>query len=199
MGLRVTEPRAAAIVGDAVAAAAGAVATVDQVEQLPLFAVPTHGRAERVNVGAIERATAEAEGVRRGPGRPKGAENRATREWRDYLLRRGEHPLEWMMRWSMHTPESLAAELGCTKAEAFDRLAKLRTELAPYFMPKMQPVDEDGRPVPMVNLTIGGSGPGGDPALPPWLRYNGETAEISHSAEPVGEQSQAPQSHEGTE
>lgn len=175
-----TERVGQSIVGEAIAAAAGDLAKADG-DQLPLFEVPTRagdGEADALLRARIGAAVARAEGERRGPGRPKGSGNRATVELRQFLLARGRHPLEAMMRWSMHTPDSLALELGCSKLEAFDRLVGLQKELAPYFAAKVQPTDEEGRPVPMMNFVIGGRTVGaGD--RPPWEELNGTSIDVA--------------------
>jgi len=116
-------------------------------EALELFELP--GRTEDPR-GA--RAIAIEHAKR---GRPPGAVNKSTAELRRYLLARGVNPLSALMQWAMHTPESLAAELGCTKLEAFDRLRAVWEGLAPYFMPKMVPVDNQGRAVPFFAMNFG--------------------------------------------
>lgn len=122
---------------EAIARAEGEVAAMharaggDQGELPDLFPVPTTGSAEyaRMLQLAVRR--------RQGTGRPKGAQNAGTKEFRDYLLRHGVSPLEAMMRWALHTPITLAAELGCSPLEAFDRLKALWAELAPYLHQRM--------------------------------------------------------------
>lgn len=90
-------------------------------------------------------------------GRPKGAQNLATRELKDWIVRLlGGTPQERMARWAMLEPEELARRLNCTVAAAFDRQQAILRELAPYFMARMQPVDDQGRTVPLVALSIGG-------------------------------------------
>lgn len=120
-----------------------------------------------------------------GGGRPPGAQNIATRQFREYMLSRYGHPLEWLARWAMHTPESLAKELSCSTLDAFDRLRMMRTELAPYFAAKMQPVDDNGQAVPLFNLVIGGQnanlGAGG---VAPWMTDPEVAKAIEAQAEP---------------
>jgi hypothetical protein len=55
-------------------------------------------------------------------GRPPGAQNKTTREMLEFVRKLCGDPLERRFRYAMHTPETLAIELGCTKLEAFDRL-----------------------------------------------------------------------------
>lgn len=158
----------AGVVAAAVKGVAEGIAAADAAaagEQIPMFEPPTRFADDD---GAIERA-------RRQRGRPPGAANRSTKEFREWLLRRGEHPLQWMMRWASHTPESLARELGCTMLEAFDRLKALHQELAPYFAAKMVAVDDQGRPVPMMVMQFGQFGaPPSEGGKAPWLYLENE-------------------------
>ena len=196
-----TDAKARTIAGAAVAAAAGALDAEKRAaegSQLAMFDLPSR----------LEGADLAEQGVKvaraRGPGRPPGAENRSTRELREYMLARGAHPLIELMRWSLHTPETLARELDCTRLEAFDRLTAIRRELAPYFVAKMAPTDEAGNVVPIFNLSIGGVAGGLGPGLPPWaeLMSTGErqallgTAENRHSGAAEDPQSHDQQSHE---
>lgn len=117
-----------------------------------------------------QRAKLEKAHAGRGGGRPLGAQNRVTVQFRKWLLSTGEDPLESMMRWSMHTPETLAKELGCTIAEAFDRLMSLKDKLAVYLHPRMAPVNDQGQAVPMFQMVFGsGSGVVVRTDQPPWL------------------------------
>jgi len=146
-------------------------------EQLPMFAVPTRFAA------SADELQAAAERDRRGPGRPPGARNRSTRELRTYLLSRGADPLEQSVRWLMHTPESLARELNCTQLEAFDRLQTMRRDALPYLYGKVGLVDDDGKPVPMLFMQIGGSSAAPGATAAPWDYMN--------PADPPREQNQA--------
>lgn len=118
-------------------------------EQVEAFELPTRftETASDLERGPLDRA--------RKRGRPAGSENLLTQKMREYLLKRGINPLQALMAWSMHTPESLAAELGCNKLEAFRELRGMWEGLAPYFMPKMQPVDQDGKAVPLFAMQFG--------------------------------------------
>jgi hypothetical protein len=170
-------------VGAAIVAASKALNGAE--EQLPLFEPPSFG-AENPAIGVV---VARAEAERRGPGRPPGALNKSTRDLRQWLLGRGVHPLETLMRWGMHSPHSLAIELGCSKLEAFDRLKAVWAELVPYFVPKLQPTDESGQAVPFLSFVIGGAEGGAGPGVPPWAYLDAlrsETAENSHSRKPNG-------------
>lgn len=120
-------------------------------EQASMFDLP---RGEFVDAGAARDERIQ----QRGPGRPKGAQNLATRAWREFMLQRGIMPQMEMMRWSMLSPEELAARLQCTRLEALTMLKSLWEGLAPYFMPKLAPTDGAGRVVPPIAMFVGGEG-----------------------------------------
>lgn len=146
-------------------------------EQLDLLAASQRPAAERLSWDGEKLA---AEVARTGKaGRPKGAQNLATRELKQWIVHLlGGTPQEAMARWAMLQPEELAKRLGCTVAEAFDRQQKIRMELAPYFMARMQPVDDQGRPVPFVALAIGNQ-VGNANGAAPWAGwFNGQTPEM---------------------
>jgi hypothetical protein len=145
----------AAVVGDLVSGVAAGIVgarAAAEGEQLPMFEVPTR------HTGAHAEALQRALEHKRSRGRPPGAVNKSTKEFREWLLKRGVHPLQTMMQWALHSPTSLAAELGCTRLEAFDRLVALHEALAPYFASKMVPVDDEGRPVPFMMMQFGNFG-----------------------------------------
>lgn len=70
-------------------------------------------------------------------GRPRGSSNKRTAKWRDYLTSRYAHPLEVLASTISRTPAELAAELGCTRLEAFQLQQRAAAELAPYMESKM--------------------------------------------------------------
>ena len=161
------------IAGIAAAAVAGAGAALaaDQAaaaaDQLDLLAPPTRLTGDRA--AQVQRTLSDHHRAR-GGGRPPGAQNLATRQMREYLLARGVHPLENLMRWALHTPETLSTELGCTLLEAFRELKAVWAELAPYFAAKVAPTDDKGNALPLFNLQIGGSTVAvGADGMPPWL------------------------------
>ena len=82
-----------------------------------------------------------------------------------------------MARWLMLEPEEMAKRLGCKVVEAFDRQQAILKELAPYFMARMQPVDDQGRPVPFVALAIGGHVGNANGGAPWATWFNGQTPE----------------------
>lgn len=158
----------AKVMGDAVADAARALADQKRAadgEQLALMPLPTRFTGARAE--HLQRASAE----RRGVGRPAGAENKNTAQLRAFLLSRGRHPLQLLIEWSQHTPTTLAAELGCTRLEAFDRLRALWADAAPYFAAKLAPTDDAGNIVPALLLQIGGQAVGSG-GRKPW-EYDG--------------------------
>ena len=75
-----------------------------------------------------------------GKGRPKGAINRATADWRDFILSRYRSPLVVLAETYSRPVHDLAAELGCSKLEAMQLQQRAAVELAPYVHGKM-PVD----------------------------------------------------------
>lgn len=158
-------------------------------DTLDLFAIPSRHapdswQGQRVAQIEANRAD-EIERDRARGGRPKGSQNKVTQAFREYLLARGGSPLERMTRWMQHTPETLAAELGCTKLEAYDRLMKLWTELAPYLHSRLAPTDGQGQAVPLLNVVLGGGAravaPGGS-ERPPW-DYDGLDVELREAEE----------------
>ena len=84
---------------------------------------------------------AEAEIERaRGPGRPSGAVNRATRQMRDYILKNFSDPavglavtgLRSSLQSSLEAAIALAGTLGCKPIEALDLMRKCSVDLMPY-------------------------------------------------------------------
>jgi len=73
----------------------------------------------------------------RGRGRPPGSRNRSTEAWRQYLLHQYESPLVGLAEIYSRPVADLAAELGCSKAEAFRMQMVAMKELAPYMHGKM--------------------------------------------------------------
>lgn len=119
--------------------------------------------------GAVEGRRHEAirEIARRGAGRPKGAKNLATRQMLDWVRKTYGDPVERRARWLLHTPESLALVLGCTKLEAFDRLDKIAAELSRLFYAQLAPVDGQGHAVaPFFAMAFGGRVQGADGRAP---------------------------------
>lgn len=136
-------------------------------EQLGLLPPTRFDGAEAQDI----RAKLEQAHFGRGGGRPKGAENRLTAQFRKYLLAHGADPLLQLVRWGSHTPETLARELGCEKLEAFDRLERVWSACAAYLHPRLAPVNDDGQAVPMFQMTVVANAQAGIVASDqaPWL------------------------------
>lgn len=154
---------------DAVARAMGDQSAPAPVEQLDMLPTRFDPRIDPVDHGR------QIEAARRHQrGRPPGARNKTTRDAIEFIQKTIGDPMVESARWLMHTPESLARELGCDKLEAFDRLEKIRADLRPYFYAKQAPVDHDGKPIPGLTVQIGGQGAvligANGEELPPWLR-----------------------------
>jgi hypothetical protein len=138
-----------------------------QAELFNLPLVQRHGETEASFIARRDRALDEA---RRGRGRPKGAQSVSTTQWRDFALRHGPHPVVAMMRWLDLGPHGLAAELQIPLKDAFDRWAGLAKELAPYFMARQAPVDDQGKAVPGLAMFVGNTGVNTESSgLPPWM------------------------------
>lgn len=80
-----------------------------------------------------------AEGAGRGPGRPKGAKNKNTEAWRNYLLHRYESPLVALAEVYSRPVAELAADLGLKARPTYEQALELMKiqlqcakELAPY-------------------------------------------------------------------
>lgn len=107
---------------------------------------------------AMGRARALREG-KRGPGRPAGARNRKTEDFARFLLSRHASPLQVMAETYSRPVQDLAAELGCSVAEAFKLQLLAARELAPYLHGKMPVAVDLNTNVPVLNLVLpGGQG-----------------------------------------
>lgn len=158
-----------AVAGE-LAAAAVPEPEAEQLDFLPTRFGPDHEPDRR------ERALASVRAHRRG--RPPGARNVATSRMLDVCRRVFGDPVMETFRWAQHTPESLAAELGCTKLEAFDRLDAIRARLEKLFYATRAPVDGDGNAVaPVFSMTIGGADAAQD-TRPPWLRGSEQNQQV---------------------
>lgn len=186
----------AKVLGEAVGAASAGLEKISADaagEQLPMFVVPTRFVGERALELQAEIAT------RRKAGRPKNSKNKSTEELRRYFLARGVDPLQRLIEWGMHTPETLARELCCSHLEAFDRLVEVWSTAAVFFYGKAVPVDGQGNAVPFFQMNFGGGAAPGQ-ALPPWVYPGGpppmktlENQPLGDAADPV---SHADVSHE---
>ena len=127
--------------------AASIAAAAPAEDQAALFPLPCADKSGRI-------AAARANGLK--GGRPPGAQNLSTRAWREYLLARGVMPQQKMMEMLLMGVEGLAKWLDCPRGVAFDRYRQLLADAAPYFMPRMAPVDDAGKPMPHIGVYIGG-------------------------------------------
>lgn len=108
--------------------------------------------------GGLEPRELEAEAERqRKAGRPKGAQNRSTRELKEFLLKTGVVPQTFMHKWLNIEPEQLAKRLGCTVFEAFNKQIDIARELGEYIIPKMARTDGQGNAVPLMGLFVNGA------------------------------------------
>lgn len=182
-------------------APAGAAIAADD-EQLEMLSLPTRFDAEDAARAEQQRGIVAIEQRARGVGRPKGARNKTTRDLIEYARKIGADPMLWLLRWAQHTPVTLAAELGCTRAEAWDRLYALHRDIRRVFIADAVPVDEDGKPLPQFSLSFGGGiavqvNTIAGQKTPPWLT----DPEVARNAA-QGQQNQAltldaePQSHD---
>jgi len=158
---------------EGIARAAGAAATAAVAEasgeQLELLSLAPPSRLAAGNRrDALQAQMVEAARVR-GRGRPPGAQNVATQQAKAWLVRMFGDPMIESARWLLHTPASLAAELDCTLLEAFDRQQRIREALMGFIHAKVAPVGEDGRPLPMFQLIMGGAEGLDGGTVAPWL------------------------------
>lgn len=173
------------------AAVRDAVPELSEAEQLDMLPVATR-ISETRQAQAVEAVRQD-----RRRGRPAGARNLATREMLDFVRAQLGDPVYQRARWAMHTPESLAAVLGCTKLEAFDRLDRIRSELSRLFYAPLAPVDAQGHAVvPQFLMSIGGAPQGSGPDRPPWDYLVEMTEQNGEAPKPAAPVSHAPVSHE---
>lgn len=99
------------------------------------------------------------------PGRPAGAINRSTEEWRRFLLGKYPSPLQVLCETFSRPVHDLMAELGCTRLEAFKIQMQAAAEAAPYLHGKMPVEIQVSGPRPVFIMS--------DPK--DWLRHMGAT------------------------
>jgi hypothetical protein len=110
-------------------------------------------------------------------GRPRGAGNIAQRDQVAFIRRAYGDPLDQMARWLLHSPDSLARELGCTKVHAFELQQRIREFLAQFMYARKAPVDGEGNAItPMFNMVIGGRSSAANDQ-PPWIYEGGPAIE----------------------
>lgn len=141
----------AAIAG-VIASAAAAENAPTEAEQFDLLMPPTRASMTNREIQRVE--TAIRHDAR---GRPPGARNKATRDMLEFVRKMCGDPLERRFRYAMHTPETLAIELGCSKYEAFQLLDKMWADLSGFFYAKQAQVDGAGNAVvPRLTMMFGG-------------------------------------------
>lgn len=139
-----------------------------EAQQLDLLVEANRPAGEAIRWDA-DKVSAEAQRERKA-GRPKGAQNLATQELKRWLVQMiGRTPQEWRARWLMMTAEEMAKRLGCSVEAAWEKQDRIAKDLQPYFMAAMQPVDDQGRPVPFVALSVGGQV--GQAGVKPWAEW----------------------------
>lgn len=153
--------RQGATVGAVIEAAPAAPAEPDQLDLLPPTRFPEGSSAHAEFAARIE-------GARRG--RPPGARNLATRQVVEFVRKVFGDPFVESARYLAHTPETLAAELECSKLEAFQALERIRADLRGFMYPRLAPVGADGAAVPptFVMAFADRGAPGAAPGVPPW-------------------------------
>jgi len=103
---------------------------------------PAGGQLELIDRAADELALQGVSPLarpKRGRGRPPGSRNKRTEEWVEYLSARYPSPLIALAETYSRPVDELAAELNCTKLEAFKIQIIAAKELAPFWHQK-QPI-----------------------------------------------------------
>lgn len=185
-----TRPVVVDAIAEAAAAAIEATPPAAQLELLPPTRFEEGDKQHQRVVASVRRDRA---------GRPEGARNIATREAVEFVRRVFGDPLIESARWAMHTPKSLAIELGCTKLEAFDRLEDIRKDLRRFMYAPLAAVDGQGNAVsPTLAVVIGGADGAvsvdGRP-IPPWERAATEIKQIQPVTPTTPDVSQTDVSH----
>lgn len=118
-------------------------------EQLELLRDQEKGRDARAAIDVARK---------RGRGRPPGALNRRNAKFRDQILALAPHPALALAR-AYSTPlETLAAQLECTKLEAYQVAVRAAAELLPYVESKMPTAVALKQTHDVVLVMPGGSG-----------------------------------------
>lgn len=196
-----TRPAAVAAIaeaaeGAAAVSAAGAGGGGGGGEQLALLPPTQFGEGARRHRELAERVRRDR------AGRPPGARNLATRDVVEYVRKVFGDPMVESARWLGHTPQTLAAELGCTALEAFELLEGIRRDLRRFMYAPLAAVDGQGNVVPpSFTMVVGGAAQGAD-GRPPWVYAGGpvveqETQQNQALPAPAPEPSHAGSSHDG--
>lgn len=119
-------------------------------------APPAQPAAEQLDIETAIAATGGASsppGPPQAPviGRPKGAQNRSSREWRAWFAGSGRQPLEFLASVYRQSTEELAAKLDCSPLAALEKQIQAANACLPYAAQKQPLAIEDltnkGRPV----------------------------------------------------
>ncbi|PWR24972.1 hypothetical protein [Zavarzinia aquatilis] len=98
-------------------------------------------------------------------GRPKGAKNKRTEDWVNFILGRYRSPLVGLAEVFSRPVGELAKELGCKPLEAFQLQLRAMDILAPYLhqrLPQAIQIDNKGLPLLAIGAFAGASaGPAG--------------------------------------
>lgn len=140
-----------------------------------------------------------------GRGRPAGAKNRSTEEFKNYILSKYSHPLQGLAEMYSRPVVQLAKEMGLNYP-TFDQLFRLlqlqkdcMKELAPYVASRMpQAVNIDG-PGLMTLQIFGGENNGAPAGERPVTMLNGESQQNQGLSEGDFEKSNETKSNETTE
>lgn len=125
----------------------------DESEQLELIpaALPLDGFDAKIQGVSV---TAVAE--KRTAGRPKGAKNKRTQEWADYILSQYQSPLIALAETYSRPTEELSKFLGCKKLEALNVQLSAAKEVASYVHQKMPvAVDVKSDALPVFHFHMG--------------------------------------------
>jgi len=114
---------------------------------------------------AMPAAGGGGDGGRRG-GRPKGARNKSTEDFRQYVLARYRSPLIAMAETFSRSVADLARELDCDRLEAFKLQLRAMESLAPYLhqrLPQAVQIENKGLPLLAIGAfaQAGGEAAGG--------------------------------------
>ena len=120
----------------------------------PAASVPGAIDGEQLDMLPFDKQIAEKNlPLQRGRGRPPGAKNKNTEQWRDYLLSRYASPLEGLAQTYSLPIDEICKMLSCTKLDAFKLQILAMKELAPYVHQKM-PLALDAGDKGLISLFI---------------------------------------------
>jgi phage gp36-like protein len=130
---------------------------MDQATAAGLLREDRGAQLSLLETGADTDGLAQTIEQRGGPGRPKGARNKATKEIVDYLLSRYRHPLVALAETYSRPVADLARELECKKEKAFEIQQRAAEKVAEYVAQKQpQAVELQGDGVAPIALVAAG-------------------------------------------